>query len=29
MHMLLLASYGLAVGAMSLIMRWYVGGLLD
>ena len=29
MHMLLLGSYILAVSAMSLLMRWYIGGLLD
>jgi len=25
----MLPTYVLAVGAMSLMMRWYVGGLLD
>jgi hypothetical protein len=29
MHMVLLASYVLAVGAMSLLLRWYVGSVVD
>jgi hypothetical protein len=29
MHMVLLTTYVLAISALALFIRWYVGGLVD